>query len=221
KPKPIKGFNKNRTILIPYEPFEGIIYNLFKDKILKSSNLYNSIIFLLKDKTIIFKSIGAPQSVMCLERLIASGTNEIILLGFCGSLEKAIKIGSIVIAGEAYSQEGTSSHYYKNKKLFNASRKLLIEIKKVLEKYSFPYKIVRVASTDAPFRETSKWLKRMADKGISCVDMETSAVYALAQYYKIDAVSLMIVTDMLGEKTWISGISDIKKEIKKYFSLFI
>ena len=221
KPKPVKDFNKNRTILIPYEPLDGIIYNLFKDKIIKSSELYNSKIFLLEDKTIIFKSIGAPQSVMCLERLIASGTNEIILLGFCGSLEKTIEIGSVVIAGEAYSQEGTSLHYHKNRKLFKASRKLLIQIKKNLERYNFPYKIVRVVSTDAPFRETSEWLKKMVDKGINCIDMETSAIYALAQYYKIDAVSFMIVTDMLDEETWVSGISDIKEEIKEYFSLFI
>ena len=60
----------------------------------------------------------------------------------------------------------------------------------------------------------------MINLGIECVDMETSAVYALAQFYKISAVSLMIVSDILKKDNWISGSSYTEKVIK-YFSLFI
>ncbi|MCP2605236.1 nucleoside phosphorylase [Candidatus Aminicenantes bacterium AH-873-B07] len=221
KPKPIKNFKRNRTVFIPFEPIKGTIQNLFKNKIIKSSFLYNSKIFLLKDKIILFKSLGASESVMCLERLIASGTKEILILGFCGSLKKEIPIGSVVLALKAYSQEGTSKHYFSSKKIFPASRKLFIEIKTTLEKNNLSYLTGKVVSTDAPFRETPKWIAKMLNMKIDCVDMETSAIYALANFYKIDAISLMIVSDILTKNNWISEISHIKKEIIKYFSLFI
>ena len=220
KPQLIKDFKRDRTVFIPYEPCKGVIQNLFKNKIIKSSSLYNSKIFLLSDKVILFKSIGASQSVMCLERLIASGTKEIIILGFCGSLKENIQIGSVVLAYEAYSQEGTSKHYFPDETSFKASEELFSEVKNILEKNNLPYLITKLVSTDAPFRETSEWLNKMINLGIECVDMETSAVYALAQFYKISAVSLMVVSDILKKDNWISGTPYTEKVIK-YFSLFI
>jgi uridine phosphorylase len=221
KPKAIKDFRKKRIILIPFEPFKSIIKSLFKNKIQKKSSLFLSEIYLTHDKVILFKALSAPLAVMCLETLIVSGAKEIIILGFCGSFNKNIPIGSAVIINEAYSEEGTSKHYFPKNKNFKASSKLITEIKNNLELAGFQYSLANCVSTDAPFRETYQWINKMRKKGIDCVDMEASAVYALAKYYKIEAGALMIVSDIIINDKWLYNFSAIKDKIKKYFSIFI
>jgi len=56
-----------------------------------------------------------------------------------------------------------------------------------------------VVSTDAPYRETPSWRDRWLDSGADGVDMEASAVFALAEFRGIRAASLLIVSDELNE----------------------
>ncbi len=221
RPRPIKDFKRKRTVFIPFEPVKGMVKNLFQGKIIKSTISNQSKLYLLKDKIILCQAVGAPLAILWLEALIASGTREIITLGFCGSFSKEFPIGSAAIITKAYSQEGTSKHYFPKRKTFSASKKLTAEIKNKLERKHLPYSQGVIVSMDAPFRETSDWLKKMVKRGISYVDMELSAVYALAQYYQLEAASLMIISDIVTKDKWISGFSQIEEAVKKYFPLFI
>ncbi|MFQ6082817.1 MAG: nucleoside phosphorylase [Candidatus Aminicenantia bacterium] len=221
KPQPIENFNKKRTIFIPFDPNKGIIKKLVQAQAIKSQLLYQSKVYLLKDKIILLEAMGAPAAVLALERLIASGSKEIIVLSFCGSLNPEIPIGSVVLINKAYSNEGTSKHYFPEKKVFQSSKKLYLEIENILKNHSLSYFKSSIVSTDAPFRETFFWAKKMQQKGIDCVDMEISAVYALAKFYHIEAASLMIVSDELTKDKWISSFSQLDEKIKEYFFIFI
>ena len=55
--------------------------------------------------------LGAPQTVLVLEKLIALGVTEVIGAGWCGSLQADVRIGDLVLPTGAFSEEGTSSHY--------------------------------------------------------------------------------------------------------------
>ena len=55
--------------------------------------------------------LGAPQTVLVLERMIALGARKFIALGWCGSLRSDVRIGDIVLPSGAISEEGTSAHY--------------------------------------------------------------------------------------------------------------
>ena len=55
--------------------------------------------------------LGAPQTILVLERMIALGARHVIAMGWCGSLQAHINIGDIVLPSGAISEEGTSRHY--------------------------------------------------------------------------------------------------------------
>ncbi len=223
KPKPFRGFKRSRILYIPCDSPSGTIRKFIKRDILKEKNLGFGHLFLLKDKTILYQSLGAPAAVLALESLIASGTKEIIMLGFCGSLNARFKYLNAAVITKAYSEEGTSRHYFLRRGVFTSSRMLNEEIESHLtEKKLFFYK-GSLVSTDAPYRETTSWLKKNQSRGIDLVDMEASAVFALAEYYSIEAAALMIITDELYAKKWKTGFKypRLIKCVMDYFLPFI
>jgi purine-nucleoside phosphorylase len=134
-----------------------------------------------------------------LERFIASGAEEIVTLGFCGALQKKSKVGDPVVISQATSEEGTSRHYFPRKRTFRPSPALKKEIEQTFYAKELPYSEGSVVTTDAPYRETRSWLAGNTKKGIGYVDMEASAVFALAEFYGINAAAVMLVSDNLSD----------------------
>jgi len=54
---------------------------------------------------------GAPGTIMLLEELVAFGVRRIVLLGYCGAIQKGVSIGDVILPMEAIREEGTSYHY--------------------------------------------------------------------------------------------------------------
>lgn len=77
-------------------------------------------------------------------------------------------------------------------------------------------------SMDAPFRETQAWLRKMTRKGMDVVDMEASAIFALARFYGLQAAAVMIVSDELFAGRWTNGFADLRLEerVRDYFFPF-
>lgn len=88
---------------------------------------------------------------------------------------------------------------------------------------NLPFQHGTTITADAPFRETAAWLEDKKRRGVAVVDIEASAVLALAEYYGIPAAALMIVSDELSPKKWKTGYKDqrMDERIKHYFFLFI
>jgi purine-nucleoside phosphorylase len=63
----------------------------------------------------------------------------------------------------------------------------------------------------------------MQEKRIDLVDMEASAVFAIAEFYKIEAAALLIVSDELFSGKWKYDFlrSELEKKIREYFFPFI
>ncbi len=223
KPKPIKHFKRKRVLYIPLDSPGGIIYKFVKKDIFKEMNFGFGHLILLKDRIILFQSVGAPAAILSLERLIMSGAREIIILGFCGSLNSRYQYLNAAVISKAISEEGTSRHYFPKKKIFHPSRNLKERIEKILMGKGLFFYRGSLVSTDAPYRETTSWLRKKQSKGIDFVDMEASAIFALAEFYGIDAAALMIITDELSSKKWKTGFKLPRLEncIKKYFFPFL
>lgn len=223
KPIALKGIKRKKVLYIPFDSTDKVILNSFKKRVLREQNLGYGHIFLLEDRIILYQSIGAPAAVLALESLIASGTKEIIILGICGSLNSQWHICDAAIINKAFSEEGTSRHYFPRRKIFWPSPALKEILKEKLRKKNLPFDTGALVSTDAPFRETKPWLARMQERGMDFVDMETSAVFALAEYRQIEASALMIISDELYHKKWKPGFfySRLKKRLKDYFLPFI
>jgi purine-nucleoside phosphorylase len=162
-------------------------------------------------------------AVLSLEKLVASGAKEILILGFCGSLNPEYKLASPVSVAKAYSNEGTSCHYCPGQKVFPASPGLQKAVEKRLKDRELPFLRGAAVSTDAPYRETPAWIRKMRQRGIDVVDMEASAVFGLASFHKLPAAALMIVSDELFSGRWKNGFSDprLAKTVQDYFFPFL
>jgi uridine phosphorylase len=223
EPKPIRGFSKKTVLYIPVDlPFFKI-KKILKQRAKKTKETTFGELYGFEDKVVLSRCVGAPLAVLTLERLIISGAQEIVILGFCGALDGNINIGEAVSVIEAASEEGTSRHYSPQKRLFEASSVLKARVEGTLEKHGLPFVNGSVVSTDAPYRETPSWLERNRAKGIGFVDMETSAVFALADFYGIQAAALHLVSDKLTSSSHHVGFNSLRlgKNIKRYFFPFI
>ena len=86
-----------------------------------------------------------------------------------------------------------------------------------------PFQRGTIVSTDAPYRETRDWLKVKHTQGIDLVDMEVSAVLALASFYGLEAAALMLVSDKLSIQGHRIGFAQPKTQVQmeRYFLPFI
>ncbi len=165
-------------------------------------------LFKLGSESVLYGATSAPLACLALEPLIVTGVKEILLLGFCGSLSPAFRIGDAVSVIRALSDEGSSGRYLPGRRRFLPSGPLKSSIESLLVGRRLAYKEGAIISTDTPYRETAGWARDAARRGAQAVDMETSAVLALAEYHGVRAASLQVVSDELFTGSWRSGFND-------------
>jgi len=146
--------------------------------------------------------IGAPNAAILLEELAAFGVKSFISIGTAGALQKDLKIGNFIVCSRAIRDEGTSYHYIPAEKYSHPSQGLNQKIKETIEKMGLEYNFGTSWTTDAPFRETFKEVEHYRGEGVLTVDMEASAVFAVAHTLNIDVGAIFTISDYLGEKEW-------------------
>jgi uridine phosphorylase len=189
-----------RTSLITLSPFK-----LFTIKRDKDSSLALAGPFL-----------GAPQAVIVMEKLIALGAKRIWVLGWCGSLQRHLQIGDLIIPTTALSEEGTSAHYPVEKDISETSVFLNKALEGALSKADLPFKKGPVWTTDAIYRETERKVLAYGKKGYLAVEMEMSALIRLAAYRSVELAGLLVVSDELFTLKWHSAFKTdrLKKRSK-------
>jgi len=199
KPQPVRGFERRKILYIPVDTPLNTIGGALKKHSLKELDTPFGYAYLLKKRAVVFQAVGSPLAVIWLERFAVSGAEEVLILGFCGALHSKSKTADPVIITKAASEEGTSRHYFPRRRVFYPSPSLSQEVRQRLQTERLTCHTGSLVSTDAPFRETKSWLVRQRKKGLGFVDMEASAVFALAEFHGIQAAALMLVTDNLSE----------------------
>lgn len=223
QPRPLRLGRTSLCLYIPFDPHPCLFQSALEKKRGKARQLGTPPLYTLPGGLVLFQVVGAPAAVLWLERLIASGVTQILLLSFCGSLCPDFSIGKAVVLRRAMAEEGTSRHYFPRRKIFYPSFRLTTRIKETLERQGLPYTEASVVSTDAPYRETGDWLKDMRRRRIDVVDMEASAVLALAEYRRVEAAGLMIVSDELFSGVWNDRFPPalLRDRIERYFLPFL
>ena len=146
--------------------------------------------------------IGAPAAVTVMEDLIASGVAKFISVGSAGTLQKHIKPGDLMVCERAIRDEGTSHHYLKPAKYAHASKEMSARIKKALDQAGLGYFTGTSWTIDAPYRETVAEARRYQKEGVATVEMEASALFAVAQFRKAEIGAIFTVSDSLAELRW-------------------
>lgn len=169
-----------------------------------------------KSFSIIGPAIGAPASILLLEKAIILGGRRFYVFGTCGALKKIVPIGSIIIPQEAIIDEGTSRNYLPNLTFSFPSQKLLGKIEKYCQSSMIEYSKGKIWTTDAPYQETVSKVKKYQDQLVLAVEMENSALFTVAKYRSVDLASVLVVSDELYDYKWITGYaSPIYRETLK------
>lgn len=187
----------------------GIEYTTKHYKTKKISNhfprsLNSCPVYKIKNSDICFLhgGYGAPQAVDTIETLAALYVKNIITIGMFGTFSSNVNSGDILIPNKAFSEEGTSLHYYENAEFFEPDAMLLEKVTGFINNsYNFP-----IVSTDAVYRQTIFKEELWRSKGAIGVDMETSAIYSVSKYLGLNSISILIASDKHplneNEKSW-------------------
>jgi len=146
--------------------------------------------------------VGAPAVTMTLEEVIACGAKQIFEVGLAGGLQTFLKPGDIVVVTEAIRDEGTSHHYLPPETKVHSSEKPRERLISRLKEKKRHHHIGPVWTTDAVYRETRGKFLKFKHYGALAINMETSAIFALAKFRNVDVVSAQVISDVLSESGW-------------------
>ncbi len=146
--------------------------------------------------------VGAAGCVGMLEDLFALGVERLVLFGTCGALDPALKDCGIIIPTAALRDEGTSYHYAPPSDEIEVNTKYREEFTEILRRHNCAYTMGKAWTTDAFYRETPEKMARRRAAGCVCVDMECSAVAALARFRQKEVFQFFHVSDNLGGGDW-------------------
>jgi uridine phosphorylase len=141
--------------------------------------------------------VGASATVMMMEELIACGASSFIGLGWAGSLQTSLPIGSMIIPDECICEEGTSIHYKKKGASISANDYLKSQLQFAANSLRMKTTVGTQWTIDAPYRELKSKAVKYRDLGVLGVEMETSAMYALGGFRDVKVCNLLVISDEL------------------------
>ena len=148
--------------------------------------------------------MGAPAAVMQLEYLKVFSVQRVFSLGLAGGLSGKNPVGEALFIQEALRDEGCSYHYQATapsiKNLHEETNQKLIK--------QLQLKAVKSWTTDAPFRETKREFEKWISQGLSCVEMEASALMTVADYHSLPLFCLAVISDFMEKGIWHRGFSN-------------
>ena len=151
---------------------------------------------------LICAEVGAASCVGLFEDVFARGAETLILYGNCGVLDGSINDLAIILPTSAVRDEGTSFHYAP------PSREIAVNVdygdmfESMLKELGIPYHKGKCWTTDGFYRETAKKVQMRKDEGCICVDMEASAMAALASLRGKKVLHFFYAGDNLDTPEW-------------------
>ena len=154
-------------------------------------------------KIAIFMSrVGASACTVSYEEVLTMGLEKLIMFGTCGVLDRNIDDLAIIIPTAAIRDEGTSYHYIKSNDEIIVNQKYKEDFIEILNHNNVTYSEGKVWTTDAPYRETRAKVIKRKERGCICVDMECSAMNAVAQFREKELFQFFYAADNLDSTKW-------------------
>jgi uridine phosphorylase len=149
-------------------------------------------------------TVGAPAAALRLETAISRGVRTILVVGSAGSLRPELPLGSLLVVEAAEREDGTSHHYLPAEEVVVADPTLCDLLEQEVRRRGLSPARGRSWTIDAPFRETVGALRRHREAGVSVVEMEAAAIFAVARVRGVRAALLVAVSDELFD-SWNPG----------------
>ena len=130
--------------------------------------------------------VGAPLAAGLLEEIIAFGCKKFVVCGGCGVLRNDIAMGDVLLVESALRDEGTSYHYLPAGREVVVPAETVTVLAQLLEQRGVPFTRCKSWTNDGIYRETPEKIGWRRDEGCLCVEMEASALLAVAQFRGVE-----------------------------------
>ena len=142
--------------------------------------------------------VGSAPAAQFMDWLIGYGVENIISTGTCGVLTN-IEENAFLVPVRALRDEGASYHYAPPSRYMDVNVEAISAIEQVLEQLGIPYEEVMTWSTDGFYRETAEKVAYRKKEGCAVVEMECSALAAVAQLRGVVWGELLFTADSLAD----------------------
>lgn len=162
--------------------------------------------------------MGIPSALIyCTELIKDYGVKKLIRVGSAGSYQKDLNINEVVLAMAASSNSSFNNAKFQHATFApTADFNMFIKAVKFAEENKIDFKAGNVLSSDVFYEEHAEAYKKWADYGVLCVEMETAGLYSVAAKYKVQALSVLTISDSL-----VTGESLPAKEREQSFNRMV
>lgn len=143
--------------------------------------------------------MGIPSISIYINELITNyRAKNLIRIGSCGSMQADIKIRDVILAMSASTDSNINKiRFYGMDYASTANFDLLKRAYDIALEKGISVKVGSVLTTDTFYNDDPNSWKHWANYGILAVEMETAALYTLAVKFKVNALSILTVSDSL------------------------
>jgi uridine phosphorylase len=177
-----------------------------EELLLPSPTVYPNEIFKMdyKGKTLVIThpGVGAALAAGSFEELIALGCGKFVACGSSGALKTGLHRGTIVIPASAVRDEGASYHYCPPSREIGMKPEIVNKLEKVLQKNGVNYEVGKTWTTDGFYRETKGKITKRRAEGCIVVEMECSALLAVAHYRNVSFGQFLMAADDASSEEW-------------------
>lgn len=149
--------------------------------------------------------MGVPSiSIYAHELITEFGVKNLIRVGSAGSYQEHIKVRDIVLAMAASSTSGVNELRFGGADYApTANFELFQKAVEAAKQKNIPIKAGNVLTSDEFYADEFESYKKWSKFGILCVEMESAGLYTVAAKHKVNALSILTISDSLvtGEKT--------------------
>lgn len=192
------------TVLMPGDPLRA---KHFAEELLEDVICFNEVRGMLGytgtfgNKKISFmgSGMGMPTLSIYVNELVREyDVKTIIRVGTCGGFQPDLKIGDVVLAMTASTDSNVNRLRFGGMDYAPcASFDLLLKAYQAASEMGIEVRVGGMFASDSFYKDDPDWWKIWADYGALVVEMETNALYTLAAKFKIDALSILTVSDSL------------------------
>lgn len=140
--------------------------------------------------------LGAAGAAAQLEELITMGAKKFVVCGAAGTLTPN-PVGALVAVERAVRDEGTSFHYMPPSYEIEADGEAVSNIVKSLEREGIPCTRGKTWTTDGLYRETEEKIALRRAENCITVEMEASALAAVARFRGVKLGQILYCGDDL------------------------
>jgi Uridine phosphorylase len=125
-----------------------------------------------------------------------------VVAGGAGALVPDLTLGHVVVPTAAVRDEGTSFHYAPPSRLIAPTDDAVAAITATLDRRAIPHRAGLTWTTDAFYRETHAKVAARAAEGCLTVEMEASALFAVARFRGVSLAQMLYAGDDLSGEAW-------------------